>query len=180
MYKYIQGISEGKINILGGYSIGHSKQKRYMNMCPIPNGFRDRVIWMQTAKLLIRKRYYEYVLFLISVFIVQVTELVQFIINVRKFHRQHQCTLRLVWGHGVLFVWMCLASTRVTLEAFFYIPSNLSRKITATLYYKFNKIYRAIFSSIQHWNFLTDFSVLLQHTLKTIEWFEAKTRSCTT
>ena len=42
---------------------------------------------MQTAKLLIRKRYYEYVLFLIPVFIVQVTELVQFIINVRKFHR---------------------------------------------------------------------------------------------
>ena len=36
---------------------------------------------MQTAKLLIRKRYYKYVLFLIPVFIVQVTELVQFIIN---------------------------------------------------------------------------------------------------
>ena len=33
---------------------------------------------------------------LIPVFIVQVTELVQFIINVRKFHRQHQCTLQLV------------------------------------------------------------------------------------
>jgi hypothetical protein len=59
----------------------------YMNMCPIPNGFRDRAIWMQTVKLLIRKRYYEYVLFLIPVFIVQVTELVQFIIDVRKFHR---------------------------------------------------------------------------------------------
>jgi hypothetical protein len=55
-------------------------------MCPIPNGFRDRAIWMQTTKLLIRKRYLEYVLFLIPVFIVQVTELVQFIINVRKFH----------------------------------------------------------------------------------------------
>jgi hypothetical protein len=41
---------------------------------------------MQTAKLLIRKRYYEYVLFLKPVFIVQVTEFVQFIINVRKFH----------------------------------------------------------------------------------------------
>jgi len=42
---------------------------------------------MRTSKLLIRKRYYEYVLFLIPVFIFQVTELVQFIINVRKFHR---------------------------------------------------------------------------------------------
>ena len=41
----------------------------------------------KTTKLLIRKRYYEYVLFLIPVFIVQVTELVQFIINVLKFHR---------------------------------------------------------------------------------------------
>jgi hypothetical protein len=41
---------------------------------------------MQTTKLLIRKRYYEYVQFLIPVFIVQVTEFVQFIINVRKFH----------------------------------------------------------------------------------------------
>ena len=42
---------------------------------------------MQTAKLLIRKRYYEYVMFLIPVFIVQVTEFVEFIINVRKFQR---------------------------------------------------------------------------------------------
>ena len=62
-------------------------KKLYTNMCPIPNGFGDRAIWMQTAKLLVRKRYYEYVLFLMPVFIVQVTELVQFIINVRKFHR---------------------------------------------------------------------------------------------
>ena len=83
----IQGVPGGKVNILGGYSIGHSKQKLYMNMCPIPKGFRNRTIWMRTAKLLIRKRYYEYVVFLITVFIVQVTELVQFIINVRKFHR---------------------------------------------------------------------------------------------
>ena len=63
-----------------------SKKKLYMNMCPILNGFRHRVIWMQTAKLLKINRCYEYVLFLIPVFIVQVTELVQFIINVRKFH----------------------------------------------------------------------------------------------
>ena len=44
-----------------------------------------------TAQLLVRKRYYMYVLFLILVFIVKVTELVQFIMNVWKFHRQHQC-----------------------------------------------------------------------------------------
>jgi hypothetical protein len=49
-----------------------------------------------TAELLIIKRHYVYVLFLMPVFIVQVTQLVQFIINVRKCHRQHQCTLQLL------------------------------------------------------------------------------------
>jgi hypothetical protein len=29
----------GKVNILGDHSIGHSKQKLYMYMCPIPKGF---------------------------------------------------------------------------------------------------------------------------------------------
>jgi hypothetical protein len=48
-YTHIQGVPGGKVNILGGHSIGHSKQKRYMNMCPIPNGFRDRTIWLQTV-----------------------------------------------------------------------------------------------------------------------------------
>jgi hypothetical protein len=36
----IQGVPGGKVNILGGHSIGHSKKKVYMNVCPIPNGFR--------------------------------------------------------------------------------------------------------------------------------------------
>jgi hypothetical protein len=27
------------VNILGGHGIGHSKQKLYMYMCPMPNGF---------------------------------------------------------------------------------------------------------------------------------------------
>ena len=66
-----------------------------MNMCPIPVS-EIELFECTTAKLLIRKRYYVYILFLIPVFIVQVTEVVQFIINVRKFHRQHQCTLQLV------------------------------------------------------------------------------------
>jgi hypothetical protein len=44
-------------------------KKLYMYMCPIPNG-------CAVPKLLIRKRYY--ILFLIPVFIVQVTKLVQF------------------------------------------------------------------------------------------------------
>ena len=70
-----------------------------------------------TAKLLIRKRYYAYVLFLIPVFIVQVAELVQFIINVRKFHRQHQCTLQLVWS-------MACCSSECVL-AFLYASDNI-------------------------------------------------------
>jgi len=41
---YIQDVPGGNVNILGGHSIGHSKQKMYMNTCPIPNGFRDRAI----------------------------------------------------------------------------------------------------------------------------------------
>jgi hypothetical protein len=37
-----QVVPEGKASSLGSHSIGHSKQKNFM--CPIPNGFRDRVI----------------------------------------------------------------------------------------------------------------------------------------
>ena len=43
---YIQGVPGGKVNIQGGYSIGHSKQKNYMNIYPIPNGFRDFLLRM--------------------------------------------------------------------------------------------------------------------------------------
>jgi hypothetical protein len=36
----IQSTPGGKVNILGGHSIGNSKKKVYINMCPIPNVFR--------------------------------------------------------------------------------------------------------------------------------------------
>jgi hypothetical protein len=39
-----QSVPKGKINILGGHSIGHSKQEPYMNMSHIPNDFRGRAI----------------------------------------------------------------------------------------------------------------------------------------
>jgi hypothetical protein len=69
------------------------------------------------AKSLIRKRYY--VLFLI--FIVQGTNLL--VCNTfRKFHRQHQCTLQLVWEHGMLLVWKFLYagnSIHYAIEQFF-------------------------------------------------------------
>jgi hypothetical protein len=41
---YIQNVPIEKANILAGHNVGYSKQKLYMYMCPIPNGFRDRAI----------------------------------------------------------------------------------------------------------------------------------------
>jgi hypothetical protein len=38
------------VNILGGHCISHSKQKVYMYMCPIPNGFRYRAISLYSSK----------------------------------------------------------------------------------------------------------------------------------
>ena len=106
---YIQGVSGGNVNILGSHSIGHSKQKMFIWTCVLFRTVSEVELFECTnSKLLIRKRYYVYVLFLIPVFIVQVTALVQFIINVRKFHRQHYCTSQLVWRNGVLFVWVRL------------------------------------------------------------------------
>jgi len=109
-YHCIQDVPRGKVNILGGHSIGHSKQKYiFIWTCVLFRMVSEIELFeCTTAKLLIRKRYYVYALFLIPVFIVQETELVQFVINVRKFRRQHQCTLQLVWRHGVLFVWVRL------------------------------------------------------------------------
>jgi hypothetical protein len=37
--------------MLGGYNFGHSKQKTYMNMCPIRNDFRDSVISLYSYKI---------------------------------------------------------------------------------------------------------------------------------
>jgi hypothetical protein len=40
---------------MGGHSIGHSNQKVYMYVCPIPNGFRDRAISLYTTKIVDKK-----------------------------------------------------------------------------------------------------------------------------
>jgi hypothetical protein len=40
-----QGVPGGKVNILGGHGICHSKQEKlYLYICPIPKGFRDGAI----------------------------------------------------------------------------------------------------------------------------------------
>jgi hypothetical protein len=69
--KNIQNVLGGKVNILGDRSIGHCTKRVYMSMCPIPDGFRDRGIWIYSCKILVRKRYY----ILILIFIFQVTNL---------------------------------------------------------------------------------------------------------
>jgi hypothetical protein len=43
------------VNILGGHSIGYSKQKLCMYMCPIPNGFRDIAISLCSSKVVDKK-----------------------------------------------------------------------------------------------------------------------------
>jgi hypothetical protein len=51
----IQDAPGGKVNILGGQSIGYSKPKLYMYMCPIPNGFRNRAISLYSSKIVDKK-----------------------------------------------------------------------------------------------------------------------------
>jgi hypothetical protein len=60
---------------MGDNSVGHSKQKLYMYMWPIPKVSAIELFHYAAPKLLIKKIYY--VLFLIPVFIFQVTELVE-------------------------------------------------------------------------------------------------------
>jgi hypothetical protein len=51
----IQSVTGEKVNILGGHSIGYSKQKLYMYMCTIPNYFRDRDISLYSSKIVDKK-----------------------------------------------------------------------------------------------------------------------------
>jgi hypothetical protein len=76
----IQGVPGGKVYILGGHSIGHSKQKSVLCTCVLFRTVSEIQLFHCTV-LLIRKRYY--VLFLIQVFIVQVKRS-QSIIHFRK------------------------------------------------------------------------------------------------
>jgi hypothetical protein len=50
------GCPKRKVNILGGHSIGHSKQKQmYIYMCPIPNDFRDKATSLSGSKIFDKK-----------------------------------------------------------------------------------------------------------------------------
>jgi hypothetical protein len=55
LFVYIEGVPGGKVNILGGHSIGHSEQKVHMYMCPIPNGYQDRYISLNSSQIFDKK-----------------------------------------------------------------------------------------------------------------------------
>jgi hypothetical protein len=68
-FSTIQSVPGGKVNILGGHSIGHSKQKTvYMHMCSIPNGFRDGTVqWNSCISETFRNRTRVHIQFLLRI-----------------------------------------------------------------------------------------------------------------
>jgi hypothetical protein len=72
---YIQIFPRGKVNILRGRNVCNSKQKCFKSICPIPNGFQDGAVSLHNSQILDKKYY---ALFIMPVFIVLVTKLVQF------------------------------------------------------------------------------------------------------
>jgi hypothetical protein len=45
----IQGDSGGKVDVLGGDSIGHCEEKLYMNTCLVLNCYRDTAVWISRS-----------------------------------------------------------------------------------------------------------------------------------
>jgi hypothetical protein len=73
----IKGIPAGNVNIFGGHSAGHYKEKKYISTCVLIQTVSEiEIFHCRVPKLLIRKRYY--ILFLMPVFDVQVVKLAQF------------------------------------------------------------------------------------------------------
>jgi hypothetical protein len=67
-------------------------KKLYMYMCPIPNGFRDRDISLYSSKIVDKKE----ILRTVSNTGIYCSSDKVGTVYLRKFHRQHQCTLQLV------------------------------------------------------------------------------------
>jgi hypothetical protein len=51
-----KGVPGGKVNILGGHSTGHSKQKGVYVHVIIPNSFRDTAISLYSSKIVDNKQ----------------------------------------------------------------------------------------------------------------------------
>jgi hypothetical protein len=73
--------------------------------CSIPNGFLYRAISLYSSKTVDKKEILRTVYNLFNLlFMWQNWYSLTSVIHFWKFHRQHQWTLQLVWGHGVLHV----------------------------------------------------------------------------
>jgi len=106
MDSYIQGLPGGNVSILGG----HSKQKSVCLRVLFWAISKIELLHHTVAKLLIK---WYYILFLISVFVVQVTKLVQFTqyntySKIPPSTSLHCATLQLVWGCDMLLIWVHL------------------------------------------------------------------------
>jgi hypothetical protein len=70
-------------------------KKLHVHMCPIPSGFRDTAISLYSSKIDDKKE---------ILHTVSNTSIYCSSDKVGTVYRQHQCSLQLVWGHGVLLV----------------------------------------------------------------------------
>jgi hypothetical protein len=70
--------------------------------CPVPNGFRDRAISLSSSQIVDKKE----ILRAVSNTGIYCSRWYSLpsVIHFWKFGRQPQCTLQLVWGHGMLLV----------------------------------------------------------------------------
>jgi hypothetical protein len=101
LYSYYTGVPGGKVSILGGNGIGHSKQNsvHYIYMSPISNRFRDRAISRYSSKIVDKE---EILRTVSNTDIYCSSDSVGTLYLV--FHCQHKRSLHLVLGHGVLLV----------------------------------------------------------------------------
>jgi len=80
-----------------------NKKKVYMYMWPIPNGFRGTAISLHRWKIVDKKEILR-IVSNIGIYCSSDKDGTVYLLHFRKFYRQHQRTLQLVWGHGVLLV----------------------------------------------------------------------------
>jgi hypothetical protein len=84
-------------------------KKVYTYMCPIPNSFQDRAISLYSSKIVWWERDITYCFWYWYLFFKwQSWYSLPSIIHFWKFQSQQQCTLQLVWEHGILLIWVHL------------------------------------------------------------------------
>jgi hypothetical protein len=136
MTHIIQGVPGGRVNILRGHSIRHPKQK-VVRVCTCV------LFWtvseIQPFHCTVPKLWVRKISRTVSNtgIIVQVIKLAQLtcIIHFRKFHRQHQCNLQLVWGRHTAY-W---ASVRM--YGIFLNISTMSLSTVTTANWRFTPIH---------------------------------------